>query len=171
MSSTLWKGFLAIAILGSSFAFAPSALASLRRGDTGRSVEDLQIQLGVPADGVFGAQTEEALLDYQSRRGLEVDGIAGPATLEALGLDPDSQGDVPFRSSSADGPYRVVIPGDDTEMLSRARRVVPSAEFANDGDRGDFIDAGGYESRSSATEVVEDLQDLNLEARVDFKRD
>jgi Putative peptidoglycan binding domain len=172
MSSALWKGFLAIAIIVPTLTIASKALAELRLGDRGRAVEDLQAKLDIPADGVFGAQTEVAVMDFQRLNGLVDDGIAGRATLSTLGLDPDSQGDGSFQTSSAasgSGPYRVVVPGNDSEMLSRTRRVVTGAEFANDSERGDFIDAGGYDSRSTARDVAQELQDLNLDARVDFK--
>ena len=48
----------------------------------------LQRALGVPADGVFGPQTERALKRWQRSRGLAADGVAGPATRRALGLGP-----------------------------------------------------------------------------------
>jgi Putative peptidoglycan binding domain len=170
MSSVLWKGFLAIAILFPTLTFASKALADLRLGDRGRAVTELQNKLDISADGVFGRETEAAVLDFQRLNGLTEDGIAGRTTLSTLGLDPDSQGDVPRGSGGlSSGPYRVVIPGNDSEMLSRTRRVVGGAEFATDSDRGDFIDAGGYDSRSTARDVARELQDLNLDARVDFK--
>jgi len=55
-------------------------------GDSGPSVEAIQRQLGVSPDGVYGFETEDAVVAFQSRYGLAVDGIAGPETLNALGL-------------------------------------------------------------------------------------
>ena len=52
----------------------------------GADVAALQRALGVPADGVFGPQTERALRSYQRSHGLTVDGIAGPQTRGSLGL-------------------------------------------------------------------------------------
>ncbi len=49
-------------------------------------VRALQQALGVPADGVFGPQTEKAVKRYQRRHGLTVDGVVGPQTRQALGL-------------------------------------------------------------------------------------
>ena len=57
---------------------------TLKRDDTGEQVKDLQRQLGIIADGIFGPKTEAAVKAYQARAGLMVDGIAGPATMAAL---------------------------------------------------------------------------------------
>lgn len=55
-------------------------------GSRGRWVRKLQRALGLEVDGIFGAQTEEALKAYQEAHGLEADGVAGRATYRALGL-------------------------------------------------------------------------------------
>ncbi len=62
-------------------------MALLRRGLAGAPVRILQAQLGVNADGIFGKNTEAALLQYQADNGLSADGIAGPDTFTAMGLD------------------------------------------------------------------------------------
>jgi peptidoglycan hydrolase-like protein with peptidoglycan-binding domain len=49
-------------------------------------VAAVQRALGLPADGVFGAQTARAVRAFQSRKGLAVDGVVGPQTRGALGL-------------------------------------------------------------------------------------
>ena len=63
------------------------------RGSTGEPVRQLQqrlIEVGFPirggADGVFGAQTEDAIRDFQEAQGYKVTGRTNPATLKALGL-------------------------------------------------------------------------------------
>ena len=61
----------------------------LRFGDEGSSVQLLQVGLSragypVMADGIFGKQTQSALLRFQRDSGLKVDGIAGPQTTTAL---------------------------------------------------------------------------------------
>ncbi len=61
-------------------------MAMLRRGLCGEPVRILQETLGVNADGIFGANTEAALLDYQRENGLAADGIAGPDTFVSMGL-------------------------------------------------------------------------------------
>lgn len=59
-------------------------MAILRRGLYGEPVRMLQEKLGVAADGVFGAETEKALIAYQTKNGLAPDGIAGPDTFTAM---------------------------------------------------------------------------------------
>lgn len=57
------------------------------RGD---DVADLQLRLGTlgfdagRVDGIFGPQTEQALVDFQRNAGLPTDGIAGQATVREL---------------------------------------------------------------------------------------
>jgi N-acetylmuramoyl-L-alanine amidase len=57
------------------------------RGD---DVADLQLRLGTlgfdagRVDGIFGSQTEHALIDFQRNAGLPTDGIAGQATIREL---------------------------------------------------------------------------------------
>lgn len=61
-----------------------------RRGDQGDSVLAIQQALAAlgfdpgGADGVFGAQTEQAVVAFQGSVDLTADGIVGPATLQAL---------------------------------------------------------------------------------------
>jgi len=62
-------------------------LALLRRGLVGEPVRILQEKLGVNADGIFGKDTEAALVSFQNDNGLSADGIAGPDTFTAMGLD------------------------------------------------------------------------------------
>jgi murein L,D-transpeptidase YcbB/YkuD len=61
-------------------------MALLRRGLCGEPVRILQQQLGVTADGIFGKDTEAALIQYQNDNGLSADGIAGPDTFTMMGL-------------------------------------------------------------------------------------
>ncbi len=67
---------------------------TLRRGDTGNAVRDLQslltgVGFGVLIDGDFGKHTADALKAFQKSRGLKADGVAGPVTWDALHLRSD----------------------------------------------------------------------------------
>jgi peptidoglycan hydrolase-like protein with peptidoglycan-binding domain len=57
----------------------------LTPGSEGRQVKLLQTALGsAHVDGVFGAETEEAVRAFQASKGLAVDGVVGPQTVAAL---------------------------------------------------------------------------------------
>lgn len=71
---------------------AVCAAGIYRRGSRGKTVSEIQtvlqnegLYLGA-IDGIFGAQTESAVISYQERNGLKPDGIVGSRTLEAMGL-------------------------------------------------------------------------------------
>ncbi len=66
---------------GSASVAQHSASTVLRRGSRGQDVARVQSHLGLTADGVFGPQTEAAVVAWQSANGLAADGIVGPATL------------------------------------------------------------------------------------------
>ena len=92
---------LAAVVIAAVPAFAdPGALAGggasasneviVKRGDRGTAVRRIQEQLGIAADGVFGAQTEGAVRRFQRSHDLVADGLVGPLTRGALGLRPFS---------------------------------------------------------------------------------
>jgi len=56
----------------------------LRRGSRGDGVKEIQKELGLNPDGIFGIGTEKALKKWQATNKLAVDGIAGPKTLDLL---------------------------------------------------------------------------------------
>jgi murein DD-endopeptidase MepM/ murein hydrolase activator NlpD len=64
---------------------APVTRPTVRAGTTGEDVRYLQTKLGITADGIFGRQTQAAVLAYQQASGLVVDGIVGPKTWAAIG--------------------------------------------------------------------------------------
>ena len=59
-------------------------MATFKKGSKGHSVTLIQHALGIKADGVFGAQTEEAVKAWQSSHGLDPDGIVGSLTWATL---------------------------------------------------------------------------------------
>lgn len=70
----------AMQILGGDFSKSPT----LRRGSRGVAVRQMQTALGVTADGVFGPDTERALMAWQTAQGLTADGVMGPVTRAGL---------------------------------------------------------------------------------------
>jgi murein DD-endopeptidase MepM/ murein hydrolase activator NlpD len=53
---------------------------TVRRGDKGAAVKEIQKEVGVKQDGVFGPGTEAAVKKYQKRNGLKADGVVGDKT-------------------------------------------------------------------------------------------
>lgn len=69
-----------VSFLFSLFFFSNAEAASLRQGDRGEQVqwiqerlEDLGYEVG-EADGVFGEETRQAVIQFQLSRGLDADG-------------------------------------------------------------------------------------------------
>jgi peptidoglycan DL-endopeptidase CwlO len=95
-------------------ATATSLDGMLRKGDRGPAVAAVQRALGIPADGVFGRQTRQAVRSFQARRGLEVDGVVGPMTRAALrgGGGAGGGGPAPSRAITIAVQSRLGIPAD-----------------------------------------------------------
>lgn len=71
--------------------FVATSQPTLRKGDRGESVKQLQSKLRdrgytVAVDGIFGIKTYESVKAYQADRGLVVDGVVGKATWSALDM-------------------------------------------------------------------------------------
>lgn len=68
----------------------------ISQGSRGTTVKTIQTKLKNwgyykgAVDGIFGAQTKEAVKYFQRRNGLKVDGIVGDKTLKALGISTNS---------------------------------------------------------------------------------
>lgn len=54
----------------------------LKKGTVSKDVAEWQKFLGLPADGIFGENTEKATKNFQKNYGLDADGIVGPGTLK-----------------------------------------------------------------------------------------
>ena len=91
-----------------STASAPSASTGsftdiVREGDRGSIVEQIQDEVGVTADGVFGPETTAAVSDWQSEQALAADGVVGPETGSAMGLTGGSTTSTPSASTESTG--------------------------------------------------------------------
>ena len=62
----------------------------LKKGSRGDKVKQIQIALGLKADGIFGLNTENAVIKFQKENGLFPDGIVGKKTLNALNINFDT---------------------------------------------------------------------------------
>ena len=62
----------------------------LMRGDKVRDIQQALEAAGFDpggTDGVFGQQTQSAVIDFQNSKGLTADGSVGPKTAAALGIE------------------------------------------------------------------------------------
>jgi peptidoglycan hydrolase-like protein with peptidoglycan-binding domain len=118
------------------------------------SVSDVQKALGVPADGVFGPQTAEAVKHYQAAHGLTADGVVGPATAQALGIAAPSS---PLHEHHSSGSSSSGSSSDGTSS-AMARMVAAADHIANlpyvwGGGHGSFV-ASGYDCSGSVSYVL-----------------
>jgi len=60
--------------------------ATMKLGDRGSDVKQVQAKLGITADGRFGPDTLHAVEAFQATHNLDADGVVGPDTQAALGI-------------------------------------------------------------------------------------
>jgi len=56
----------------------------LKVGSRGEEVKNVQKALGQDADGIFGKNTQSAVVAWQGKNNLAQDGIVGPKTYAAM---------------------------------------------------------------------------------------
>jgi peptidoglycan hydrolase-like protein with peptidoglycan-binding domain len=145
---------------------AASTEVMVKRGDRGEAVRQIQGALGIPADGVFGPQTERAVKRFQRRRGLMVDGVVGPQTRAALGLDAFSRSSVRRRSSGR--VPRILRSIAECESGGNPTAVSPGGTYRGkyQFSLGTWRALGGRGDPAEAPEAVQDRMALKLYRRV-----
>jgi len=132
-----------------------SGAVVVKRGDRGAAVRQVQSALGIALDGVFGAQTEQAVERFQRRKGIAVDGVVGPETRDALGLEPFARSSVKRGATGVRLP-RILRQIAECESGGNPRAVSPGGQYRgkyqfsletwhNLGGTGDPVDASEAE--------------------------
>jgi peptidoglycan hydrolase-like protein with peptidoglycan-binding domain len=138
----------------------------VKRGDRGDAVRKIQQALDIPADGVFGPQTERSVKRFQRSHGLTVDGIVGPQTRAELGLAPFGRSSVERRSSSVKLP-RVLRQIAQCESGGNPRAVSSSGRYRGKYQftLGTWRSVGGNGDPVDAPESLQDRLALRLYRR------
>jgi hypothetical protein len=142
----------------------------VERGDRGEAVRKIQAALGIPADGVFGPQTERAVKGFQRRKGLLVDGVVGPQTRGALGLKPFARTSVRRGKKSRRGTKSTVaVPRilrliAECESGGNPRAISPGGTYRGkyQFSRGTWRGLGGRGDPAEASEAEQDRLALKL---------
>jgi hypothetical protein len=133
----------------------------VERGDRGNAVRSIQRALGVPADGVFGPQTERAVRRFQRRNELVADGVVGPVTRQALGLRPFSRSSVRRRGGRVPRILQQIAQcesGGNPRAVSSGGLYRGKYQFSRDTWRG----LGGRGDPAAAPEWLQDRMALKL---------
>ena len=135
----------------------------LKRGDRGAAVRQVQEALGVAADGVFGAQTDQAVKRFQKRKGLAADGVVGPQTRDALGLEPFARGSVRRSTSDVKLP-RILRQIAECESGGNPRAISPGGRYRGkyQFSRDTWQNLGGTGDPAAAPEWLQDRLALKL---------
>jgi len=133
------------------------ARAHASGSDSGSSsVSDVQHALGIPADGVFGPQTEQAVKHFQAAHGLTADGVVGPATAQALGISaPSSPLHERHSSSGSSGSGSGSSSGTSSAMarMIAAANQIADTPYVYGGGHGSFV-SSGYDCSGSVSYVL-----------------
>jgi hypothetical protein len=153
-------------VVASAANAASSEDLMVERGDRGTAVRKIQRALAIPADGVFGPQTERAVKSFQRRKGLLVDGVVGPQTRGALGLEPFSRSSV-RRSASSVGLPRILRLIAECESSGNPKAVSSGGTYRGKYQftRGTWESLGGKGDPAKAAEWIQDRLALRLYRR------
>ena len=121
------------------------ALPTLRRGDDGAAVKELQTILnetvkygGLEVDGVYGRATMAAVRAFQGDNGLTPDGICGPLTWAALQQREDDEPDEDKPVEAPDGPQEPDEESSDSPRTVEERLTrLEEAVFGKEGGESD----------------------------------
>ena len=112
-----------------------SGYATLRYGDSGSRVRELQTALGQAGyacgnDGRYGKNTQQAVSSFQKAHGLKADGVAGKATLKKL--------ESALKGGNASAAAAVNTQTDGTASLQQKLKSLGYYQGAVDGSAGDM---------------------------------
>jgi len=130
----------------------------LHRGSHGSTIAAVQRALGIPADGVYGAQTRRAVMAFQREHGLIVDGIVGPQTLGALGLSSGSGDSSTSGDTSGSGTSSELQKIAQCESSGNPSAISPDGTYRGkyQFSRETWRELGGTGDPASAPESVQD---------------
>jgi len=150
---------------GSSTTTTPKTTISsgnLKVGSTGQAVKDLQMALGITADGIFGPQTDAAVKAYQTKNKLTPDGIVGVNTAARLNnAIPTAPGAQPLDMGVPTVTTPPVLPDQNADITQDSYMTSLNEQLANmqtviDTQRQDYL----AQIQQDKQQAMQDMQDL-----------